>query len=95
MIQTNEKMLTDEIKKLIPVLGRENAAALGRAYLLGDEEVLGTLEEAPGGELLSRGLRHPSGSGRPRLTRTKRGGERDGQAHTTEDSSPHPHLLQS
>jgi DNA helicase HerA-like ATPase len=39
MIQTNEKMLTDEIKKLIPVLGRENAAALGRAYLLGDEEV--------------------------------------------------------
>lgn len=39
MIQTNEKMLTDEIKKLIPVLGRENAAALSRAYLLGDEEV--------------------------------------------------------
>jgi DNA helicase HerA-like ATPase len=39
MIQTNEKMITDEIKKLIPVLGRDNAAALGRAYLLGDEEV--------------------------------------------------------
>ncbi len=39
MYQTPEKMITDEIKKLIPVLGRENAAALSRAYLLGDEEV--------------------------------------------------------
>lgn len=39
MIQTNEKLLADEIKKLIPVLGRENANALSRAYLLGDEEV--------------------------------------------------------
>ena len=39
MIQTTEKMISDEIKKLIPVLGRENAAALSRAYLLGDEEV--------------------------------------------------------
>ena len=39
MIQTTEKLLADEIKKLIPVLGRENAAALSRAYLLGDEEV--------------------------------------------------------
>jgi hypothetical protein len=39
MIHTEEKMITDEIKKLIPVLGRENASALSRAYLLGDEEV--------------------------------------------------------
>ena len=39
MIQTTEKLLSDEIKKLIPVLGRENALALSRAYLLGDEEV--------------------------------------------------------
>lgn len=39
MIQTNEQLITDEIKKLIPVLGRENAAALSRAYLLGDEEI--------------------------------------------------------
>ena len=39
MIQFSEKMITEEIKKLIPVLGRENANALSRAYLLGDEEV--------------------------------------------------------
>ncbi|MCK4714814.1 MAG: DUF87 domain-containing protein, partial [Candidatus Aenigmarchaeota archaeon] len=39
MYQTPEKMITDEIKKLTPVLGRENANALSRAYLLGDEEV--------------------------------------------------------
>jgi hypothetical protein len=39
MIRTTEKMLTEEIKKLIPVLGRETASALSRAYLLGDEEV--------------------------------------------------------
>jgi hypothetical protein len=39
MMQINEKMITDEIKKLTPVLGRENANALSRAYLLGDEEV--------------------------------------------------------
>lgn len=39
MMQRDEKMITDEIKKLIPVLGRENASALSRAYLLGDEEV--------------------------------------------------------
>lgn len=34
-----EKLISDEIRKLIPVLGKENAQRLSRAYLLGDEDV--------------------------------------------------------
>ncbi len=37
--RSDDQLIANEIKKLIPVLGRENAAALSRAYLLGDEEV--------------------------------------------------------
>jgi len=39
MIDRDEKLITDEIRKLIPVLGKDNAQRLGRAYLLGDEDV--------------------------------------------------------
>ncbi len=38
MIQPQERMISDEIKKLVPVLGKENAERLNRAYLLGDEK---------------------------------------------------------
>jgi DNA-binding MarR family transcriptional regulator len=38
MIETTEKMITEEIKRLAPVLGKENASRLTRAYLLADEE---------------------------------------------------------
>jgi DNA-binding MarR family transcriptional regulator len=38
MIQPLEKMISDEIKKLVPVLGKENAERLNRAYLLGDKK---------------------------------------------------------
>jgi DNA-binding MarR family transcriptional regulator len=34
-----EKMISDEIKKLTPVLGRDTAIRLSNAYLLGDENV--------------------------------------------------------
>jgi len=37
-IQFEEKLITDEIKKLVPVLGKETAERLSKAYLLGDEE---------------------------------------------------------
>ncbi|HDD72503.1 MAG TPA: ATP-binding protein, partial [Candidatus Aenigmarchaeota archaeon] len=39
MIHPQEKMISDEIKKLVPVLGKENAERLNRAYLLGDEKI--------------------------------------------------------
>lgn len=39
MIERNEKMISHEIKKLVPVFGKENAERLNRAYLIGDEEV--------------------------------------------------------
>jgi len=39
MRDRQEKMISDEIKKLVPVLGKEQAMRLNKAYLLGDEEV--------------------------------------------------------
>ncbi|MCH7761356.1 DUF350 domain-containing protein [candidate division TA06 bacterium] len=33
-----EKMISEEIKKLVPILGRENASRLTKAYLLADED---------------------------------------------------------
>ena len=39
MMDRDEKLITDEIRKLVPVLGKENAQRLSMAYLLGDEEV--------------------------------------------------------
>lgn len=39
MMDREEKLITDEIRKLVPVLGKENAQRLSRAYLLGDEEI--------------------------------------------------------
>lgn len=39
MIDREEKLVSDEIRKLIPVLGKDNAQKLCRAYLLGDEDV--------------------------------------------------------
>lgn len=38
MIDTKERIFTDEVKKLVPVLGKDKAERLTRAYLLGDEE---------------------------------------------------------
>jgi len=38
MIQLDEKMVSSEIKKLVPVLGRDNAEKISRAYLLADED---------------------------------------------------------
>lgn len=34
---TKDRLFTEEVKKLVPVLGRENVARLERAYLVGDE----------------------------------------------------------
>jgi DNA-binding HxlR family transcriptional regulator len=39
MIERNEKMISHEIRKLVPIFGKENADRLNRAYLVGDEEV--------------------------------------------------------
>lgn len=38
MIDTKERIFTDEVKKLVPVLGKDKADRLTRAYLVGDEE---------------------------------------------------------
>ncbi len=38
MMDTQERLVTEEIKRLVPVMGRDNAAKLGRAYLLADED---------------------------------------------------------
>lgn len=38
MMQFEEKMMSDEIKRLVPILGKKNAAKLSRAYLLADED---------------------------------------------------------
>lgn len=38
MIDTKERIFTDEVKKLVAVLGKDKAERLTRAYLLGDEE---------------------------------------------------------
>lgn len=38
MISRDEKLIESEIKKLVPVLGKERARRLSKAYLLGDEE---------------------------------------------------------
>lgn len=37
MIEIKEKLFTDEIKRLAPVLGKETAERLAKAYLIGDE----------------------------------------------------------
>ncbi len=37
MMQMQERIVSDEIKRLVPVLGRKTALKLSRAYLLGDE----------------------------------------------------------
>src|SRR3989344_4171688 len=37
MIELKEKLFSDEIKRLTPVLGRETAERLSKAYLIGDE----------------------------------------------------------
>jgi len=37
-MQYEEKMVSDEIKRLVPVLGSQNAGRLSKAYLLGDEK---------------------------------------------------------
>ncbi len=39
MIDIKERLISDEIKRLAPVLGAERAEKLNKAYLLGDEEV--------------------------------------------------------
>jgi hypothetical protein len=38
MISRDEKLIESEIKKLVPVLGKERSRRLSKAYLLGDEE---------------------------------------------------------
>jgi len=38
MISIQERIIIDEIRRLVPVIGRERAAQLNRAYLLGDED---------------------------------------------------------
>lgn len=38
MIDTKERVFTDEVKKLVGVIGKEKAERLTRAYLLGDED---------------------------------------------------------
>src|SRR3989338_3453203 len=38
MINLPQKMIAGEIKKLVPVLGKQNADRLYRAYLLADED---------------------------------------------------------
>ena len=38
-MEVHERIVTDEIKKLVPVLGKETSRKLSRAYLLGDEDV--------------------------------------------------------
>jgi len=35
----HEKLISEEIKKLVPVLGKEQALKINKAYLLGDEDV--------------------------------------------------------
>jgi hypothetical protein len=37
MIEIKERLFSDEVKKLAPVLGRETAERLSKAYLIGDE----------------------------------------------------------
>jgi hypothetical protein len=38
MIEFKEKLFTDEVKKLVPVLGKDRAEKLSKAYLLADED---------------------------------------------------------
>lgn len=38
MMEIKERLVTDEIRKLVPVLGKDNALKLSKAYLLGDED---------------------------------------------------------
>ncbi len=41
----NEEMISDQINKLIPVLGKENASRINRAFLLGDEKTRERISE--------------------------------------------------
>ncbi len=45
MQQLTEEMVSNEIKKLVPVLGKENSRRLSRAYLMGDEETRNRIVE--------------------------------------------------
>ncbi len=45
MIRRDEKLVEKEIKKLVPVLGKERAERLKKAYLLGDEMTKGRIIE--------------------------------------------------
>ncbi|MBI4175735.1 MAG: DUF87 domain-containing protein [Candidatus Aenigmarchaeota archaeon] len=38
MIDSQERLVTSELKRLVPVIGKESAARLSRAYLLADED---------------------------------------------------------
>jgi predicted transcriptional regulator len=41
----NEEMISDQINKLVPVLGKENASRINRAFLLGDEKTRERISE--------------------------------------------------
>ena len=45
MKYVNEKLISEEINKLVPVLGRENASRINRAFLLGDEKTRQRISE--------------------------------------------------
>jgi len=45
MKYVNEKLISEEINKLVPVLGRENASKINRAFLLGDEKTRERISE--------------------------------------------------
>jgi hypothetical protein len=44
-MEYQEKMLSDEIKKLVPVLGKQNAEKLSKIYLISDEKTRGRIVE--------------------------------------------------
>ena len=45
MKYVNEKLISEEINKLVPVFGKENAARINRAFLLGDEKTRERISE--------------------------------------------------
>ena len=45
MKYVNEKMISEEINRLVPVFGKDNAARLNRAFLLGDEKTRERISE--------------------------------------------------
>ena len=50
----NQIDIVDEIKKLVPVLGKENASRVERAYLLGEEETKNRLTMPFGASYMRR-----------------------------------------